>query len=750
MTSASIDGATVLIPPPAGTELALFITAPQGIEPPLAAELVILGATDPKISHGGVSIHCDWTIACRICLWSRLANRVLLPLLRTELDSADTLYAKAATIDWPAWFDIGRTFAIQVAGTSPAIQHTHFAAQRLKDAIADRFRNQFGRRPDVDPEQPDVSIHLHLERSGATISLDLSGGSLHRRGYRLDSTEAPLKENLAAAILARASWTERAAAGASFLDPMCGSGTLVIEAAMMAADIAPGLLSRRFGGAGLSLHEPAIWAALLSEADTRRLTGLQHCPPIVGQDIDPAALHAASANARRAGVESIVRFEQCDVLNAQPPRDTVDGKGGLLVTNPPYGVRMGSESDLIKLYSLLGMHLKSAFAGWTVGIFTARPDLGPRLGLRAHAMHAMRNGALDCKLLLIDINATPIEPATDFANRLSKNLRHLRRWAAREGVSCYRVYDADLPDYAVAVDIYESNETHLQVQEYAAPSTIDPATAERRLRAALRTVQDIFELPAARIHYRLRKPQKGTAQYTRQAETERMYVIDEHGCRFTVNFDDYLDTGIFLDHRPLRHRIQREAQGKRFLNLFCYTGTASVHAAKGGAASTTSVDLSVTYLEWAARNFELNDYDTHLDLLRKSAYAAGPRYGINHKLIQADCLVWLQEQADKHKPQQFDLILCDPPTFSNSKRMEDTLDIQRDHVAMLNACMRLLAPGGTLYFSTNRRRFKLDVAELESGPVACEIRDITPQTLGEDFKRPPPAHRCWTLRHREN
>ena len=722
-----------------GEKLNLFITVPPGTASLLADELRQLGADPVATVDAGCAVDADWSLAARICLWSRIANRVLLPIQRAPVADTDALYALARTIDWPEWFDVDRSFAIQVAGTHATIRHSHFAAQRLKDALADRFVEQLGRRPDVDTERPDVALHLHLDRDQAAIAIDLSGGSLHRRAYRRDAGDAPLKENLAAAMLLRAGWPQLAADGAPLLDPMCGSGTLVIEAAMIAADMAPGLLRRHFGGSALRGFDPAIWDTLLREAEQRRQAGRQQAQErelvLLGRDIDDAALRAARANIRRTGLESLVRFEHGDALEAEPPAAR---RPGLIASNPPYGVRLGSESELIKLYSLLGPHLKAHFPGWSVALLTARPDLGPRLGLRAHAMMAMRNGALDCKLLLIDLLATPSEPAPDFANRLRKNLRHLRRWAAREGVHCYRVYDADLPDYAVAVDVYEAQATHVLVQEYAAPATIEAAVAERRLRAALSVVQETFELPAGRIHYRLRKSQKGSAQYERQARTEQMHVVDEHGCRLQVNFEDYLDTGLFLDHRPLRLRIQQEAAGRRFLNLFCYTGTASVHAAHGGAVSTLSVDLSATYLEWAARNFELNSLPAQLALHRKPVRGHGP-----HQLLQADCLAWLREQAAQRQPPQFDLILCDPPTFSNSKRMDDVLDIQRDHAELLRCCLRLLAPDGMLYFSTNRRRFKLDTAALPD----CEIRDITPQTLAEDFKRPPPAHRCWRLRH---
>ncbi|MGH8445870.1 MAG: bifunctional 23S rRNA (guanine(2069)-N(7))-methyltransferase RlmK/23S rRNA (guanine(2445)-N(2))-methyltransferase RlmL, partial [Solimonas sp.] len=333
--------------------------------------------------------------------------------------------------------------------------------------------------------------------------------------------------------------------------------------------------------------------------------------------------------------------------------------------------------------------------------------------------------------------------ADDFANRLRKNVRHLGKWAKRAGVSCWRVYDADLPEYAVAVDLYETEggERHAHVQEYAAPKTIDPARAEKRLRGALAGIQSILEVPPARLHYKLRQSQKGTSQYQRQSDAEELYVIDEHGCRLQVNFDDYLDTGVFLDHRPIRLRIQKEAAGKRFLNLFCYTGSASVHAAQGGAVSTLSLDMSNTYLDWAQRNLLLNDHHSQ-------QYERPPQPGTKmprHALVRADCIVWLQERAALAVPPQFDLIFLDPPTFSNSKKMEGTLDIQRDHGPLIRETMALLAPGGTLYFSTNRRGFKLDALLTDQ----FDARDITAQTLDEDFKRPPPSHRCWAIRRRQ-
>lgn len=722
--------------------LTFFATASRGLEYLLARELSALGAADVKELGGGVSFSGDAVTAYRACLWSRLASRVLMPLSRFALADAEGLYQAARAVDWPDLFDVKSTFAIEVAGRSAAVTHTHFAGLRVKDAIADRFREQGGARPSVDTERPDIRIHLHLDRDHATLSLDLSGESLHRRGYRRAGAEAPLKENLASAILLRAGWPELAAAGAPLLDPMCGSGTLVLEAALIAADVAPGLARERYGFEAWLDHQPKLWRTLREEAQERAAAGrARELPPLAGSDGDAAAIRAARDNAKRAGLEAKVRFEQRDLAQARAPAP----RPGLLVTNPPYGERLGAEAEVIKIHSLLGATLKAHFGGWRAAVFTGRPDLGPRIGLRASDVYSMYNGPLPCKLLLFEVPAATAADAAgggqDFANRLHKNLKHLGKWARREDVSCYRVYDADLPDYAVAVDLYESAQRHVHVQEYAPPKTVDPVKAEKRLREALAHVQQVLEVPASHLHYKLRRSQKPGAQYGRQGETGAFHEVTEHGCRLRVNFDDYLDTGLFLDHRALRRRIQQEAAGKRFLNLFCYTASATAHAARGGASHTLSLDMSNTYLDWAQRNLALNG-------VRAQVFDHPPRHFPDHALLRADCLAWLRAQDEAHARTrdrlQFDLILCDPPTFSHSKKMEGVLDIQRDHVALIRQCAALLAPDGTLYFSTNRRGFKLDATGLEG----LAAQDITAQTLDEDFRRlpPPPAHRCWRIR----
>jgi 23S rRNA (guanine2445-N2)-methyltransferase / 23S rRNA (guanine2069-N7)-methyltransferase len=392
------------------------------------------------------------------------------------------------------------------------------------------------------------------------------------------------------------------------------------------------------------------------------------------------------------------------------------------------------------------------------------------MGIRSHKQYAFWNGALPCKLLLIKVqpeqfvtgerrtpeqrerereqaeadkspleplerqynkNGNPLKPAPVpapvvelarlseggqmFANRLQKNLKQLGKWVRREGIDCYRLYDADMPEYSMAVDLYGD---WVHVQEYAAPKSIDPEKAKARMFDAIAAIPQALNVDKNKVIIKRRERQAGTKQYQRQATQGQFLEVSEGGVKLLVNLTDYLDTGLFLDHRPLRLRIQKEAAGKRFLNLYCYTATATVHAAKGGARSTTSVDLSKTYLDWARRNLSLNGFSD------------------KNKLEQADVMNWLQEDRG-----EYDLIFIDPPTFSNSKRMEGVFDIQRDHVQLLDLAMARLAPGGVLYFSNNFRKFELD----EGLAARYGLEDISATTLDPDFARNPKIHRAWRL-----
>jgi 23S rRNA (guanine2445-N2)-methyltransferase / 23S rRNA (guanine2069-N7)-methyltransferase len=563
--------------------LSFFATAPRGFADLLARELTAQGAQDCSERPAGVQFQGTLETGYRACLWSRTASRVLLQLAQFEAASADAFYAGVRAQDWSAHIDPARTIACEFTGEHPAITHTHYGALRLKDGICDALRAQTGARPDVALVRPAVRVIAHAYSEGQTsritLSLDLAGEGLHRRGYRLEAGEAPLRENLAAGLLLRARWDALAARGAPFLDPLCGAGTIVIEAALIAAQRAPGLRREYFGFQGWRGHDEALWQRLRTEAAERALPRVEAV--IRGSDADPRAISLAIANAERAEVGALVRIECQGLALVQPA-----GSGpGLVCTNPPYGERLGDQAAAQHVYAELGEVLRTRFAGWEAAILCTG-ELARALQLRSFRVHEFHNGAIPCRLLRIDLAdpgtrdvataraaraaATAASPGAQmFANRLRKNLKLLGRAAQRAAVSCYRIYDADMPEYAFAIDRYAQvadGLVHLHVQEYAAPPDIEPASAQRRRREALSVLPEVFGIPAARIHVRLRQRQSGSAQYGRERPAEdgaprADLTVEEGGLQFLVNLEDYLDTGLFLDHRLTRAAAHAGGRG---------------------------------------------------------------------------------------------------------------------------------------------------------------------------------------------
>jgi 23S rRNA (guanine2445-N2)-methyltransferase / 23S rRNA (guanine2069-N7)-methyltransferase len=679
-------------------------------------------------------------VGYRACLWSRTATRVLLSLGSIDASSSKSLYDAVKRIDWREHLAPSATLACDCSGGNESIRHTIYGSQLLKDAVCDNLRDATGERPNIKPERPDVLLHLHVEGPTALLSVDFSGESLHRRGYRAEGGRAPLKENVAAAVLLRAGWPGICERGGILLDPMCGSGTLLTEGALIAADAAPALDRDYFGFTGWRGHDAGLWERLCAEARERRgARPARRC--ILGSDIDADAVRMAIANGENAGVADWLHVEKRPLGEIVPPK----GGAGLIVTNPPYGERIGAESGLPALYSELGLTLRDRFQGWQAAILTGNPPLARNLGIYAKRTHRFFNGTIECRLLRFDLNEAreqrPAEVvradwssrpgAQMFANRLRKNLQRLGPWAEREHIDCFRVYDADMPEYAFAIDLYGQGARelagpgarHVYVQEYAPPKSVDQESARERRREALAVLPEVLGVPISHVHSRVRKPQKGSEQYEKRDAKAERHAVQEGGLKFWVNFRDYLDTGLFLDHRLVRGMLREWAKGADFLNLFCYTGSATVYAAAGGARSTTSVDLSNNYLDWAHENLLLNGFGD-----------------AKHELYRADCLLWLEEQEPKGP--RFDLIFVDPPTFSNSKRMEGVLDVQRDHVGMIRRSLKLLRPSGRLVFSTNYTRFKLDADALAD----LDVEDISAQTIPKDFERHARIHRCFSVK----
>ena len=709
----------------------LFATTARGFEELLKSELTELGAQDAKVAQGGVHYWADDETLYRTLLWSRLSSRILLPIVQAKVFSDLDLYSAVVGVNWLDYFDEKVHFFVDFNGTNQEIRHTQFGAMRVKDGIVDYFARHGRARPNVDKEQPDIRIHAYLNRDDVVLSLDLSGDALHMRGYREDTGKAPLRETLAAAIVLRSGWQR----GTPLVDPMCGSGTLLIEAAQMEAQIAPQLYRLHWGFDFWQGHNQAAWekvkeeALALAEAEKQR----ENLPHFYGFDLDHRVLQKAKQNAKNADVAHLMQWQQGDVAAIKNPSPNV---AGTVICNPPYGERLGTTPALIALYSVFGQRLKQQFAGWNASIFSGEPSLLDCLRLRSHRQFKAKNGPLDCVQKNYQIaeraeqgtveNALEFERtssvssdvAVDFANRLQKNIKKIEKWAKQQGLDAYRLYDADLPEYNLAVDRYAD---HIVVQEYAAPKNIDENKARQRLLDAVNATLNVTGIETNKLILKVRQKQKGTNQYEKLANKGEYFYVNEYGAKLWVNLTDYLDTGLFLDHRLTRKMLGEMAQGKDFLNLFAYTGSATVHAALGKAKSTTTVDMSNTYLNWAEQNLLLNDIE-----------------GKQHKLIQADCLQWL-EKCDR----QFDLIFVDPPTFSNSKRMEDSWDVQRDHIKLMTNLKRILRPNGTIVFSNNKRGFKMDFAKLEElGLIAVEISH---KTLPLDFERNKQIHNCWLV-----
>lgn len=727
-----------------------FAAAAAHMSDLVAQEALSAGADQESIhmQPGGTEFSGELEVAYRFLLWSRVSTRLLMQIdTFHDVDSAPSLYAAASSIPWDTFMDVGTTFSVTATSKrSNWLKQSQFGALTVKDAIVDCFREKQGERPNVDSESPQITFHLHVDGTYAALYLDLSGGALLKRGYRLETTGAAVKEHLAAAVLYRAQWPLFADQQAPLLDPFCGSGTIPIEAALMAAEIAPGTLHlSSYDLSGWKGHDAALWESLVDEcrerAQERRSLG--KLPVIHGWDNDPEAIAVSTSNAVRAGVDHMVTFMLKDITSPKALFPESECGEGIIVCDPPYGTRMGESEALKGLYRAAGQAFTERFGGWHVSILTGDVTLLLATGLHQTRSNTLYNGSIEATLAHFEIFtetkrdelterarlrkeallAKPLSPGAEmFMSRLKKNKRMLKAFLKREGVTSYRIYDADMPEYSAAIDIYE--ETWVHLQEYAPPDTIDPEDAQRRLREMVDGVQRFTGIDYERIFIKQRRRQRGISQYRKQKGAgEATSIMHEHGLKFYVNFTDYIDTGIFLDHREVRKRIMEDCKDKRFLNLFAYTGTATVHAAKGGACSTTSIDASATYLQWAEKNMGLNGFG-----------------GMNHFYYKEDCVTWLKSHRDK-----YDRILLDPPTFSNSKSREDIFDVQRDHEKLIHMTMVHLEKDGILYFSTNYTKFML----AEGIVNYFDVTDITTESIPDDFSRNKRIHYCWMIRHRE-
>ena len=729
----------------------------HGLEVVLAEELRALGAADVETGKRIVKFMADQRLLYRANACCRTAIRLLKPIRKFAAEDEKQLYAGVQQIAWQDYLSPGQSLWIDPIVHSSFTTHSRFAAQLTKDAIVDQLRTSSGQRPSVSRDDPHLRISLHLVDNQATIYLDSSGESLHKRGYRQATGEAPLNEVLAAGILQLSGWDRRSA----LIDPMCGSGTLVIEAALLARSIAPILLGREFAFAKWPDFDRELFRRVYDEAQQAAAESLDF--PIIGGDIDQAMINIARENAKWAGVKKDIQFNVGSFEVAKPP-----AAAATLITNPPYDERLKVDRTA-GLYRRVGDTLKQNFAGCTAWLLTGNLDAAKQIGLRSSQRTTLFNGPIECRLLKFDLYAgsrkqvlplakgelegveseqgakasfvatSPgpslprrgephpqswLQQAEMFRNRLRKMRKHQGKWARRQGITCYRLYDKDIPDVPLAIEWYEGR---LHIAEYARPH--DRAEAEQRawLEFIIKAAADALDVRRRDVFVKLRERQKGTSQYEKRDETGNRIEVREGGHTFLVNLSDYLDTGLFLDHRQTRAMVQAEAAGKNFLNLFCYTGAFTVYAAAGGAVATTSVDLSATYLDWAEANLQANGFDTHPN--------TSP-----HRFVQRNVMTFLRDHAERKQP-PWDLAVVDPPTFSNSKRTDDIWDVQRNHAELLNLLLTQMTADGVIYFSTNLRRFKFDKASIR----ASHVHEITSQTIPPDFRNKR-IHGCWKLR----
>lgn len=739
-----------------------YATCAAGFEQLLADELTSLGIGRVRPLRGQVAFEGTLASGYRACLWSRIASRVVAVIARVDARDAERLYEGLVQIGWEEQLPQGATFAIDAHGTNQQLRNTQFTALRCRDAINDRMLARSGTRPVATGTNPDLRIALRITRERASVGVDLVGEPLFRRGYEQAGgggrtgggrQAAPsLRSDYAAALLALGGWGELCAGERpALVVPSSGSDTLAVEAAMICARRAPGLLRMRWGCVAWAQHDAAAWDELLASAreQATQADGLQLLLPD-GQKT------GVRRGLRAAGLELEPSFS--------PTPQPKDGSSCLLACDFSR-IRDDAVAHKADAVTTLATVAAALPEGTRAIVFATDALSDMVLGDPEQVLQTIV-GSSDASMRSYTLSGTTqlrqarlpggeqvrvlVPGSEQFAARLAKVYRQRRKWARREDVSCYRIYDADLPDYAVSIDLFEGSETPgrwLQIFEYAPPKSVDATLAQARLLDVAAIAPRVLGVSPADTFVRVRTRARGGSQYADESREPRgarpgrtragrptlppgAQLVDEGGLTFEVNFSTRLDCGIFLDHRDTRAMLREMAKqtrgSKRFLNLFAYTGTASCYAADGGATFTTTVDLSRPSLDWARRNMERNGFS-----------------GSEHEFVQADVLSWVSEQ--RHSRNRWDLVFCDVPTFSNSSRMRKaSFDVQRDHVELLIGVSRLLTREGTCVFSCNLRTFKLDEQALARAGVVAT--DITDQTIPEDFSRNPRIHKCYLVR----
>jgi 23S rRNA (guanine2445-N2)-methyltransferase / 23S rRNA (guanine2069-N7)-methyltransferase len=719
-----------------------------------------------------VQFEGDAAAICRANLWLRTAERVVVLTGSFPATDFGQLFDGTKDIAWEEWIPADGAFPISGRSHKSQLASVPACQKIVNKAVAERLlaAHSVATLPETAAK---YSIEVEMFEDTASLLLDTSGAGLHKRGYRTSVAEGQLRETLAAAMVTLSVWNR----DRPLIDPFCGTGTIAIEAALIGRRSAPGL-DREFASEAWPAIDPAVWHTAREEARDLWLPPLEH--RIVATDLNPKSLELARHHAERAGVGADIHFQERAFEDLTSSR-----KYGCMICNPPYGIKIGSEAESVALHRKLPIVLRR-LPTWSHYVLTARGDFERLIGQQATRRRKLYNGRIECTYyqflgpkpprdgefrtakpvaegeitpelredseqpeLAQSQEVSPVREApprerplpayvppvfgglredskrqaSEFANRLTNRARHLRRWPTRRGITCYRLYDRDVPDVPLAVDRYEDA---LVIAEYRRPNDHTPAEHADWLDLMCRTAADTLEIDRNRVFLKQRETKSGEKQYGKFGEGSQTLIAHEDGLEFIVNLSDYLDTGLFLDHRQTRHMVREVSAGKRFVNLFAYTGSFSVYAAAGGAASTTTVDLSPNYVDWARENMKQNKL-----------------MGLAHQFVVADARDWLAALPEEP---QFDLAVVDPPTFSNTKRTTtghheiDDWDVQLDYAPLLESLALRMSSGGVVYFSTNFRRFKFDETKLSS----YQSREISKQTVPEDFRNDR-IHRCWRL-----
>lgn len=715
--------------------LNLIATAAFGLEAVVKRELQELGYEAKIVRPGRVAFCGDAKAIFHANTHLRTADRVLLSLGEFKAKDFGELFDQTYALPWENW--LGADAKFPVAGRSVRSQLSSVpACQKIvKKAIANKL--QTSHKTQTLPEtgaQHAVSVALLNDR--AMLTIDTTGVGLNKRGYRKLVGSAPLKETLAAAMIQLSFWRPER----QLIDPFCGSGTIPIEAALIARNIAPGI-NRTFTAEDWNCKQLPKSLAETVRAEARHAVKPNLDLRIIATDIDENVLSLARYHSKLAGVEDDIHFQQLDFANLTNSREY-----GCVICNPPYAERMGNRDDVREIYQSIPDVLRR-FPTWSAFVLTAWPEFERLVGQNADRRRKLYNGRIECTFYQFHGPRPPKpdtyaqrEPNTEeaslempafgglkqnaprqadmFAHRLTKNARHLRKFPTKQGITCYRIYDRDIPEVPMVVDVYEGR---LYIAEYDRPHDRTAAQHTDWLDMIARTAAEALKIAPENVFMKRRQRQRGTNQYEKLGDSENFFSVSEGGLTFKVNLSDYLDTGLFLDHRITRDMVRQAATGRRVLNLFAYTGAFSVYAADAAARSVTTVDLSNTYLEWARENMAANGFDDP----------------DKYKFIRDDAMGFLKFHAPGI---HYDLAVVDPPTYSNSKKTEKDFDIQRDHVEMLNNLLKLMLKGSPIFFSTNFRKFKFDAAQI----AAAEIREISKQTIPPDFRNKR-IHCCWKI-----